>query len=140
MFTPEFWAENWIKLLFGLLSTGIIAYLSFLLKKFKTFKSLIEERDEAAINDMVEKKIEERMKPVVEQLKIDDDKFEVILESYRYRLLALCEMYLNRGFLTPQEYHQLSEMWKVYHGLGGNSQAGDYYHKVEKLPVREREQ
>lgn len=138
MFTPEFWAENWIKLVFGLISTGIITYLGFLLKKFKNYKSLMEEKDEEAINEMVEKKIAEIIKPIQKELEIADNKFEVILESYRYRLLTLCEIYLDRGYLTPKEYHQLSEMWKVYHGLGGNSQASNYYHKVENLPVREQ--
>lgn len=137
MFTAAFWAENWIKLLFGLLSTGIVAYLTYLHKKFKEYKNLMEEKDDEAISEMVEEKIEEQMKPVQEELKQTQEKFEVIKDSYRYRLIALCEIYLDRGYLTPREYHQLSEMWKVYHGLGGNSQAEDYYHKVEKLPVHD---
>lgn len=138
MFTPDFWAENWVKLLFGLLSTGIITYLGFLLKRFKNYKSVIEAQDEEAINEMLEKKIEESIKPMQEELKATEEKFEIILESYRYRLLALCEVYLDRGYLSSQEYHQLTEMWKAYNGLGGNGQASDFYHKVESLPIREQ--
>jgi hypothetical protein len=29
-------------------------------------------------------------------------------------------------------------MWGVYHGLHGNDQGDDYYHKTEKLPIREQ--
>lgn len=139
MFTAAFWAENWVKLLFGLLSTGIVAYLTWLHKKFKGYKNLEEQKDDEAIEEMVQKKIDEQLKPVQQELELTKDKFNVIKDSYRYRLIALCEIYLNRGYLTPQEYHQLSEMWKVYHGLGGNSQAEDYYHKVEQLPVHDEE-
>jgi hypothetical protein len=31
-------------------------------------------------------------------------------------------------------------MWGVYHGLLGNSQGEDYYHRAEKLPIREHEE
>lgn len=133
MFDAQFWAENWVKLLFGLLSAGIIAYLSFLLRKYKTFKKLEDDETKEKLNEFVESKLV----PLQEELEKTQEKFEVIKESYRYRLLALCELYLKRDYITYSEYHQLSEMWKVYHGLGGNSQAEDLYYKVEKLPVKE---
>lgn len=105
MFSVEFWAENWIKLLFGLLSAGIIAYVTYLHKKFKQYRQTMEEKDEAEISEMIEDKIQKRMAPVMEELEEARTKFNVIKDSYRYRLLALCEIYLNRGYLTPQEYH-----------------------------------
>lgn len=137
MFSAEFWAENWIKLLFGLLSSGILAYLGYVRKKLKEYRNLRHEDYEERLESLIQCKIDSILKPVQTELDIAKEKFEVIKDSYRYRLIALCEIYLNRGYLTPQEYHQISEMWKVYHGLGGNSQAEDYYHKVEKLPVRD---
>lgn len=140
MFSAEFWAENWVKLLFGLMSTGILTYITYLHRKFKNYRKFVEERDDQEVADMVDSKIKETMTPILRTLDAMEAKFNAIRDSYRYRLIALCEIYLNRGYLTPQEYHQLSEMWRVYSGLGGNSQAEDYYHKVEKLPVREHDQ
>ena len=135
MFTAAFWAENWIKLLFGLLSTVIVAYGTYLHKKFKDYKNLTSERDDEAIEAMIEKRIQERIAPVQKELEVTRERFDVIKDSYKYRLIAVCQVYLDRGYLNSEEYHQLSEMWKVYHGLGGNSQAEDYYHKVESLPI-----
>ena len=65
-----------------------------------------------------------------------NEKFETIKNSYRYRLIALCQIYLDKGEITRKEYDQVSEMWRVYSGLGGNSQGEDYYHLVEKLFLR----
>ena len=84
-----------------------------------------------------EKLIDEKLKGVNEKLKLYETFFETIKHSYRFRLISLCEKYLERGYLTPKEYSQLNEMWGVYHGLRGNDQGDDYYHKAEKLPIHE---
>ena len=131
--TIAFFAEHWISLLFGLISAAIIAYCRYLNRNFKIYKQLLEEKNNEEFNHMIEQKLD----PIIEELKEDNRKFDAIKDSYRYRLISLCEIYLDRGFLTPKEYSSLSEMWKVYHDLGGNSQAEDYYHKVETLPVHE---
>ena len=131
----EFITERWIILFFGLLSTAIIAYVRYLNSKFQQYKQIIEERNTEELEDM----IAEQLEPVQAELVETKRKFEAIKDSYRYRLIFLCEQYLDRGYLTPKEYSSLSEMWKVYHGLGGNSQAEDYYHKVEHLPVHEHD-
>ena len=41
--------------------------------------------------------------------------------------------------MTQAQYDQLNEFFKVYHGLGGNGQAEEYYDKAKALPIREHE-
>ena len=130
-----FLTERWIVLLFGLLSSAIIAYCRHLSNKFQQYRDILDERNERELEDL----IEEKLIPVQQELEETQYKFNAIKESYRYRLIFLCEQYLDRGYLTPKEYSSLSEMWKVYHGLGGNSQAEEFYHKVEGLPVHEHD-
>ena len=133
MFPTSFFVEHWVSLLFGLLSIAIVSYCRFLNKKFHKFIEFEERKREEEIQQM----IATALCPIKEDLIKSAVKFESIKQSYRYRLISLCEIYLDRGYLTPKEYSGLTEMWKVYHDLGGNSQAEDYYHKVEKLPVRD---
>jgi hypothetical protein len=41
--------------------------------------------------------------------------------------------------MTTDQYEQINEFYNLYHELGGNGQAQDFYERVKKLPVREEE-
>lgn len=133
MVSLAFIAEHWVSLIFGLISTGAVAYCRFFYKKIKEFERMEEEKNKEQIEAM----IEERVQPLKEMHAETMHNFIAIRDSYKYRLIELCKIYLERGSITAKEYSQLSEMWKVYHELGGNSQAEDYYYKVEDLPVKD---
>lgn len=133
MVSLAFIAEHWVSLIFGLISTGAVAYCRFFYKKFKEFERIEEEKSKEQIEAM----IEERIQPLKDMHAETMHNFIAIRDSYKYRLIELCKIYLERGHITAKEYDQLSEMWKVYHELGGNSQAEDYYYKVEDLPVKD---
>jgi hypothetical protein len=62
-------------------------------------------------------------------------KFIKIRESYKFRFIQLCKTYLRDGFITTGEWEQLSTMYDLYHSLGGNGQAEDYFDQVKKLDV-----
>ena len=132
----QFLMENWISLVFGLISIAIVAYCKFLHKKFEEYKVILEERQ----REEFERLIDAKLVNVNATTKLHDDFFEVIKHSYKFRLISLCEKYLERGYMTPKEYSQLNEMWGVYHGLLGNDSGDDYYHKAGKLPIREHKQ
>ena len=58
-----------------------------------------------------------------------------ILGSWRFRIIQLCELYLEQGYLTKSQYVQLSEMYNLYHNLGGNGQVTEYYKKTAALEI-----
>ena len=62
--------------------------------------------------------------------------FELIINSYKFRLIQLCRTHLRDGYITESDYEQITEMYKLYHGLGGNGQAQDYYERVKELEIR----
>ena len=59
-----------------------------------------------------------------------DENFKLIIASYKYRLVQLCKELLNQGFMYQYQYDHLNEFYNLYHSLGGNGQAKDYYDKV----------
>ena len=65
----------------------------------------------------------------------NDRKFNLIINSYKFRLIQLCKSYLRDNFITEKDSEQITEMYKLYHGLGGNGQAQEYYEKVLKLQI-----
>jgi hypothetical protein len=38
--------------------------------------------------------------------------------------------------MTQDQFEQLSEFYKMYHGLGGNGQAEEFYDKTRALPIK----
>ena len=64
------------------------------------------------------------------------DALELITNSYKFRLIQLCKTHLKDGYITEEDFEQITEMYKLYHGLGGNGQAQEYYDKVLKLDIK----
>lgn len=66
--------------------------------------------------------------------------FDLIINSYKFRLIQLCKTHLRDNYISESDFEQITEMYKLYHGLGGNGQAQEYYEKVLKLEIRPDEQ
>ena len=66
----------------------------------------------------------------------NDENFKLIINSYKFRLIQLCKTHLRDGFITESDFEQITEMYKLYHGLGGNGQAQEYYDKVLELDIK----
>lgn len=58
----------------------------------------------------------------------------LIIASYRFRLVQLCKGYLAQGYITVNQMETLTEFYKLYTGLGGNGAAKVYYEKAMALP------
>lgn len=71
-------------------------------------------------------------------IKKNDKNLELIINSYKFRLIQLCKTHLRDGWITQDEFDQITEMYKLYHGLGGNGQAQEYYEKVLELDIVEK--
>lgn len=129
----ELLTQNWISLVFGLISAGAIAYARHINNKFKHFKKLETKNEEDELNDKIKNLIE----PVQQELKLDDQRFDAIKQYFRYMIIEESERLLQKGFMTTNEYQKLSEMFKAYHGIGGNSQAEEFYHKAISLQIKD---
>jgi hypothetical protein len=71
--------------------------------------------------------------------KVEDENvrnLNLIVNSYKFRLIQLCKTHLRDNFITEADFEQITEMYKLYHGLGGNGQAQEYYEKVLKLEIK----
>ena len=134
--------------LVSVLSTIIVSALGasvvFFKKQAKTYKSLLEQQQK----DHLRNTIREELEPVIEEINRlqgriercevqEQEDVKIILHSYKFRLIQLCQTYLRQQYLTQVQFDQLSEFYKVYHDLGGNGQAQEYYEKVMRLPIRE---
>lgn len=139
-----FITEHLLEIIFGLVSAGALAFCKYMSKQLKKYKSLIEKEQDEDLNEAIEtrlqpikEEIEELRKYIRETEAIEKTHMDLIISSYRFRLVQLCRAYLKQGYMTQEQYDQLTEFFKVYHGLGGNGQAQEYYEKTMELDIRE---
>lgn len=143
----EFITTHLLEIIFGLISAGALAFCKYLYGKMKTYKKLVEEKENDTLDTTIEnhiepirQEIEELRKYVLESNTITNNHMDLILSSYRFRLTQLCKAYIQQGFMTNTEYEQLVEFYKVYTGLGGNGQAKTYYERAVQLPVHDTQE
>ncbi len=139
-----FIAQHFIEIFFGLISAGLLAFCRYIYTQMKMYQKLAEEKKDEELEEL----IEEHIAPIKEDLnnlrsfvleenKISERHVEIILASYRFRLIQLCQSFLKQGYMTSGQYEQLVEFFKVYAGLGGNGQAKEYYERTLKLPLKD---
>lgn len=142
-----FIAEHMIEIFFGLVSAGLLAFCKYLSKQLKNYKNLLDKKESDDLTETIESRLEP-IKEEIEQLRkyirdtanLEQRHIDLIVSSYRFRLVQLCREYLKQGYMTQAQYEQLVEFFKVYRGLGGNGQAEEYYNKAIELPIRPEEE
>ena len=140
-----FLAEWGLELLFGLLSAIVLGYAKFkgdkLKKELDTAKQLTEEKKKQEVKNSIEshlepiyQELEDLRKYIRDTKNIEQSHMNLIIASYRFRLVQLCKGFLNQGYMTMEQRTQLDEFYKLYTGLGGNGQAKIYYEQCINLP------
>lgn len=134
----------------GILSTLITAAVSAY-AKHKVNKAQ-KERDQAIENakkieqEKLDHAIDIKIEPVYQELEdlrayirknseLEQSQLQLIIASYRFRLIQLCRGLLRQGYMTEGQFEQLGEFYKLYTGLGGNGQAKIYYERAMALEV-----
>lgn len=162
----EILTEYGLEIFFGLVSAGLLAFCKSLWSQKKELEKHKEEDltrlHRQMILDEIEPIVEElqhiksEVKNEVTALRSEADKthaamykdlelvtnknnknLEMIINSYKFRLIQLCKTHLRDGYITQDDFEQITEMYKLYHGLGGNGQAQDYYERVMELEIRD---
>lgn len=138
-----FITEHLVEIFFGLISAGALAFCKYLHYEVKKYRKLLaqqkNEQLEKTIDSRIEpiqKEVEELRKYVMETKNIEKSHMQLIISSYKFRLVQLCKAYIKQGYLTQDQYDQLSEFYRVYSGLGGNGQAKEYYDLAQELPIK----
>ena len=138
-----FIVEHLVEIVFALISAGALAFCRYLYKQLKAYKQLLNDKKYEDLDD----RIDEKLKPILDDIEEirgyirrteskENRDLELIIASYRFRLVQLCKLYMKKGYMTQDEYDQLTEFFKLYSSLGGNGQAREYYEKTVKLEIR----
>lgn len=144
-------AEWGTEILFGLISAAVMGWAKWHGDKLKKEKIQAEENakliTEQKLDEKIDSHIEVELEPILQELEdlrqycrdnenLEKSHMNLIVASYRFRLVQLCKGFLNQGFITTGQMEQLTEFYKLYTGLGGNGQAKIYYDKAIALPLK----
>lgn len=88
--------------------------------------------DVHSINTAMDDREEAMRSESEKNFKLLQDNLDLIISSYKYRLVELCKGLEKQGFMYQHQYDHLNEFYHLYRKLGGNGQAQDYYERVCK--------
>lgn len=144
-------AEWGTEILFGLISAAVMGWAKWHGDKLKKEKIQAEENAkiiaEQKLDEKIDGKIEVELEPILQELEdlrqycrdnenLEKSHMNLIVASYRFRLIQLCKGFLRQEYITEGQMEQLVEFYKLYKGLGGNGQAETYYDKAIALPLK----
>ena len=87
--------------------------------QLKNYKKLLEEKEHTELDETIEAHIEP-IKVEIEELRkyirevgtIERSHMDLIISSYRFRLVQLCREFIKQGYMTQTQYDQLIEFYK----------------------------
>lgn len=144
-------AEWGTEILFGLISAAVMGYAKWQVDKLKKEKAQAEENAkiiaEQKLDEKIDGKIDVELEPIFQELEdlrqycrdnenLEKSHMNLIVASYRFRLIQLCKGFLRQEYITESQMEQLNEFYKLYTGLGGNGQAKVYFDKAMQLPLK----
>lgn len=132
------------EILLTLVTAGALAFCRYLWKQVKQYRALLTNQEQ----DQLEEAIDKKVQPIIEEIEelrlyirktesAESEHMKLIISSYKFRLTQLCKVYIRQGYMTQDQYDQLTEFYKLYTALGGNGQAKEYYEKAIKLPIHD---
>lgn len=132
------------EILLALVTAGALAFCRYLWKQVKQYRALLTNQEQ----DQLEEAIDKKVQPIIEEIEelrlyirktesAESEHMKLIISSYKFRLTQLCKVYIRQGYMTQDQYDQLTEFYKLYTALGGNGQAKEYYEKAIKLPIHD---
>lgn len=67
----------------------------------------------------------------------NDAERELIVGIGHIELVFFGMQYIERGWITKDEYETMQDLYKPYVKLGGNGSGTKIMHEIEKLPIHE---
>lgn len=65
----------------------------------------------------------------------NDSEDKLLLQVAKNQLVSQGRKYLNRGYITMDEYEEYESEYQVYSNLGGNGLARRIFEQVDELPM-----
>lgn len=128
-----------VALITGACSSGVTGFITFLIQRKDSKKTIIKEMKEELEaqkkeTESAKKEYKEAIEKIFKAMSLQD---KVLRGLAHDRIITLGEQYLARGDITKDEYENLHDyLFVPYKNLGGNGTAEKMMKEVEKLPMK----
>lgn len=65
----------------------------------------------------------------------DNNAAKLLLSVSRNQIITLGRAYIERGYITMDEYEEFEDEYRIYSALGGNGLARRIFKQVDELPM-----
>lgn len=135
-------AKYWLEVLFSAI-IGLFAWvLKGVKKEMKHYQELLDNEEKGAYDQVIDKKLQ----PIDNRVKDVERNIDYIVDSYRFRIITLCQLAIDKCYMSQGDFDQLTEMFKLYTSLNAKKQSADYsivaeyYTKAKALPIKSYEE
>lgn len=137
----EWIAKYWLEVLFSAV-IGLFAWvLKGVKKEMKHYQELLDNEEKGAYDQVIDRKLQ----PIDTRVKDVERNVDYIIDSYRFRIITLCQLAIDKTYMSQNDFDQLTEMFKLYTSLNTKhnsdySIVAEYYTKAKALPIKSYEE
>ena len=139
----EWITKYWLEFLFS----GIIGFFAWVLKGFKEEMKHYQELLNNEQKEVYDQVIDRKLAPIDTRVRDVERNMDYIIDSYRFRIITLCQLAIDKGYMSQTDFDQLTEMFKLYTSLQIKSNssndysiAAEYFTKAKALPIKSYEE
>lgn len=107
---------------FGIILTGFMGYVIWLLQEQKKEQTKLKEMQEE----------EKKQSEATNKALVDG-----VMLQLRYMLQRYHTEYMLQEFVTTEQYRNFEEIYNVYHSLKGNGAATKWFDAIKELEIRD---
>lgn len=164
----DFIIKYWLEFLFGLIVMGLSAIVAYYKKQYKKLKEIKKNEEREALENivsdtlknaqnqkMIKDIIDEKVDKIQKESSSEDENLQNSLNEIKQNLKSLQDgfvvffydrlkdysiLLLDKPFIYLDELENFQGLYDSYKALGGNGHMEEFYHRITKLPIKNREE
>lgn len=134
-------AKYWLEVVFSVVIGFFGWALKGIKKELKHYQELLDNEEKGAYVQVIDRKLQ----PIDTRVRDVERNVDYIIDSYRFRIITLCQLAIDKTYMSQNDFDQLTEMFKLYTSLNTKngsdySIVAEYFTKAKALPIKSYEE
>lgn len=134
-------AKYWLEVVFSVVIGFFGWALKSIKKELKHYQELLDNEEKGAYVQVIDRKLQ----PIDTRVRDVERNVDYIIDSYRFRIITLCQLAIDKTYMSQNDFDQLTEMFKLYTSLNTKNSSdysivAEYFTKAKALPIKSYEE
>ena len=134
-------AKYWLEVVFSVVIGFFGWALKSIKKELKHYQELLDNEEKGAYVQVIDRKLQ----PIDTRVRDVERNVDYIIDSYRFRIITLCQLAIDKTYMSQNDFDQLTEMFKLYTSLNTKNNSdysivAEYFTKAKALPIKSYEE